>query len=307
MHSLPNAPLSARFLPGINRMKSFMLFVSLMLFALGFSGCGESARANNDASSNAKNDAPKDMLSTIKERKEVRVGVVANNQPFSYQIGKEWTGFDIEIAQGIANNLGIEKVTFVPVTLDTRSDAVVNGQVDMVVASMTITRYRERRVDFSLPYFQDGQALLVPTSSPIKSYIDLNGKKVGAVKGSTSSFYMKQINPDATVKTYPDNAALLVALAAGEIDALTGDYLVLLGMRVNAKNAADLRIAGDRMTVEPYGIAVAQNQSAWRNAINHALIALWEKQDWHASADTWFGRGSKYASPINFVMPVYPK
>ena len=144
-------------------------------------------------------------------------------------------------------------------------------------------------------------------ASPIKSYLDLNGKKVGAVKGSTASFYMTQINPDATVEKYADNAALLKALEAGEIDAATNDYLVLAGMVTNAADPAALRIAGDRMTAEPYGIAVPQNQSAWRNAINHALLALWESQDWHSSADTWFGPSSKFASPINFVMPVYPK
>jgi polar amino acid transport system substrate-binding protein len=252
-----------------------------------------------------------DILAKVTTAKVVRVGVLANNPPFSFQVGKTWSGFDIEIAQGVANHLGIETVEFVPVTLDQRSPSVVAGTVDMVVASMTITRYRESKssskVDFSLPYFQDGQALLVKAASPIKSYLDLNGKKVGAVKGSTASFYMTQINPDATVVKYADNAALGKALVADEIDAATNDYLVLSGMIASSADPASLRIAGDRMTTEPYGIAVAQNQSAWRNAINHSLLALWESQDWHASADTWFGPTSKYASPINFVMQVYPK
>ncbi|MBA3698304.1 MAG: transporter substrate-binding domain-containing protein [Planctomycetes bacterium] len=252
-----------------------------------------------------------DILAQVTAAKTVRVGVLANNPPFSFQIGQQWAGFDIEIAQGVANHLGIEKVDFVPVALDQRSSSVVNGTVDMVVASMTITRYREskssNKVDFSIPYFQDGQALLVKSASPIKSYLDLNGKKVGAVKGSTASYYMTQINPDATVEKYADNEALLKALEAGEIDAATNDYLVLSGIIANSEDPAAWRIAGDRLTTEPYGIAVAQNQSAWRNAINHALLALWESQDWHASADTWFGATSKYASPINFVMPVYPK
>jgi len=248
-----------------------------------------------------------DVFAQVTVAKTVRVGVLADNPPFSFQVGKTWSGFDIEIAQGVANHLGIEKIEFVPVTLDQRSDAVVAGTVDMVVASMTITRYRERRVDFSIPYFQDGQSLLVKSASPIKSYLDLNGKKVGAVKGSTASFYLKQINPDALVSTFPDNVALLKALTADEIDAATNDYLVLAGMVASAADPASLRIAGDRLTAEPYGIAVAQNQSHWRNAISHALLALWETQDWHASADTWFGPTSKYASPISFVMPVYPK
>lgn len=248
-----------------------------------------------------------DVLAAVRAAKVVRVGTLADNPPFSFQLGGTWTGFDIEIAQGVANHLGIERIEFVPVSLDQRSDSVINGKVDLVVASMTITRYRERRVDFSIPYFQDGQSLLVKAASPIKSYLDLNGKKVGSVKGSTASFYMKQINPDAIVSTYPDNATLAKALENDEIDAATNDLLVLTGMIASSKDPAAWRIAGDRLTAEPYGIAVAPNQSAWRNAINHALIALWETHDWHAAADTWFGPASRYASPITFVMPVYPK
>lgn len=275
-----------------------LLFLAAAIFVLSACTGGDRAAAPTGAN---------DVLAAVKAAKTVRVGVLANNPPFSFQLGQQWAGFDIEIAQGIANHIGIEQVEFVPVALDQRSDSVVAGKVDMVVASMTITRYRERRVDFSIPYFQDGQSLLVKAASPIKSYLDLNGKKVGSVKGSTASFYMKQINPDAVVSTYADNAALFKALESDEIEAATNDQLVLTGMIASSNDPAAWRIAGDRLTAEPYGVAVAQNQSAWRNAINHALLALWETQDWHASADTWFGPTSKYASPINFVMPVYPK
>ena len=177
----------------------------LTILALVLTACGEVNRSAGPS---------KDVLQEVTARKVIRVGVMPNTQPFSYQVGSSWTGFDIEIAQGVANHLGIENVEFVPVNLDQRSDAVINGTVDMIVASMTITRYRERRVDFSIPYFQDGLALLVKSSSPINSYIDLDKKKIGATKGSTSSFYMKQINPDAVVKTYADNAAMHSALDA---------------------------------------------------------------------------------------------
>jgi polar amino acid transport system substrate-binding protein len=278
--------------------KRFPLLL-LAILALALTSCGEANRTVVGA--------PHDVLKEVKARNILRVGVMPNTQPFSYQLGSTWMGFDIEIAQGVANHLKIEKIEFVPVSLDQRSDAVINGTVDMVVASMSITRYRERRVDFSIPYFQDGMALLVKAHSPINSYIDLDKKTIGSTKGSTSSFYMKQVNPDAVVKTCADNSALFAALEAGEVDAITSDYMTLVGMMVNAKDPSSIRIAGNRLTVEPFGIAVAPNQSAWRNAINHALIDLWEKQDWHASADTWFGPDSKYASPINFVMPVYPK
>ncbi len=233
--------------PKVTTMTFRFSLLLLTVVALAMTGCLGGDRTS----------APQggeDVLARVTAAKAVRVGVLANNPPFSYQIGGNWTGFDIEIAQGVAHELGIEKIDFVPLTLDQRGPSIVNGTVDMVVASMTITRYREskssNKVDFSIPYFQDGQALLVKAASPIKSYLDLNGKKVGAVKGSTASFYMTQINPDAEVVKYPDNVALGKALDAGEIDAATNDYLALAGRVANASNPASLRLAGDRMTSE---------------------------------------------------------
>lgn len=252
-----------------------------------------------------------DILARVQKTKVLLVGVLADNPPFSYQVGKTWTGFDIDIAHGVAGGLGIDKleVEFVPLTLAQRLDAAATAKVDMVVASLTATRYREKEkhVDFSLPYFQDGAALLVKAASPIKSYLDVGGKTVGAVKGSTSSYYMKQVNPDAKVDTFADNAALRAALEDGKVDAITNDYITLAGYIANAADPAAYRIAGDRFTVEPFAIGTAQNQSVWRNAINHALIDLWEKGEWQSSADTWFGPKSKYACPVNFVMQVYPR
>jgi polar amino acid transport system substrate-binding protein len=277
--------------------KSILLALAVLMFA----ACdGQSARGTAAG-------AQLDLLAKVQSSKSVRVGVLADNPPFSYQLGKSWVGFDIEIAQGIANNLGIEKLDFVPLSLAQRSDMVVSGGVDLVVASMTVTRYRERRVDFSIPYFQDGAALLVKAASPIRSYLDAGGRTIGAIKGSTGSFYMKQVNPDAKVELFADNAALRAALDEGKVDAIVHDYIILAGMVANAADKTAYRIAGERFTVEPYAIAVPQNQSAWRNAINHALIELWEKGEWQNSAQTWFGPGSKYASPVNFVMQVYPK
>ena len=283
---------------------------SLLAFAILVLGAC-TAETTRSTGGSAPLGAQVDILARVQTSKLLRVGVLADNPPFSYQIGKQWTGFDIDIAQGVASGLGIDKldIEFVPLTLAQRLDRAATGAVDMVVASMTITRYREKEkhVDFSIPYFQDGATLLVKAASPIKGYTDVAGKTVGAVKGSTSSYYMKQVNPDAKVETFADNAALHAALDEGKVDAITNDYLVLVGIVANASDPTVYRIAGERFTVEPYAIGTAQNQSLWRNAINHALIEMWEKGEWHNSAQTWFGPGSKYASPINFVMPVYPR
>jgi polar amino acid transport system substrate-binding protein len=248
-----------------------------------------------------------DLHARIMAGKTVRVGVKTDTAPFGMLVAGNYVGFDIDIAQALADRLGIEHVVFVPVTSGDRSDKLVAGEVDMVVASMTITRYREKRVDFTIPYFQDGQSILVKADSPIHSYLDLGGHTVGCVKGSTSSYYMKQVSPDAKVELFADFPALQAALDGGKVEAITSDLIILAGMVKNAPDPDAYRIAGERFTTEPYGIAVPQNQSAWRNAINHALLELWEEGRYQEIVKTWFGPGKKYQVPVNFAIGVYPK
>jgi polar amino acid transport system substrate-binding protein len=251
--------------------------------------------------------APGSVLQRVTAAKAVRIGVKVDAPPFSVRRGDYFQGFDIDIAEAVMAKLGIEHIDYVPVTTEQRSDALVTGTVDVVVASMTQTRYRERRVDFTIPYFQDGQCLLVRNESPVQTYQDLRGHRIGVEKGSTSSFYIKQVCPDAQVVLYPDATALRQALEDGTEDAITSDLLLLIGLRKQAKIPSAYRITGQRFTTEPYAMAVPQDQSAWRNALNHALLDLWEDGTWQRIANTWFGPSAAYEHRINFAIMPYPK
>ncbi len=248
-----------------------------------------------------------DLLAKVRAAGVMRVGVKADAPPFGMRRGGTLVGFDIDLAHALAARLGVATVELVPVNSDERSDRLVAGELDCVIASMTITRYRERRVDFSIPYFQDGAAFLVKADAPITSYLDLAGRPVACVKGSTSSFYLGQVAPDARRELVPGFADLRQALDAGRVDAVMSDRLLLIGLMQQADAKDRYRIAGANVTVEPYGIAVPQNQSAWRNAINHALCDLWEGGEWKQIADTWFGPGTPYDGQVTFAMPVYPR
>ncbi len=248
-----------------------------------------------------------DDLARVMAAGVVRIGVKADSPPFGVKIAGEYTGFDIDLSQALAKQMGIGQVVFVPVTSANRIIKLLNGEVDMVIATMSITRYREHKVDFAeKPYFQDGQALLVPKDSSIKSYLDLAGKSVGALQGSDSSYYMKQVAPDCSVVKFEDMNALMAALEAGKVDAATSDMLILLGLRKACTNPDQFRLAGRRFTTEPYGIAVRQNQSHWRNAISDAIQTLWEKGRYQAILDSWFGPGTEYEKTVNYAIEPYP-
>ncbi len=289
----------------IARVPTWILACALALLA----GCGgDEGRPAAAAPAAAPPSAPaNDDLARVMAAGVVRIGVKADAPPFGVKVAGEYTGFDIDLAQGLAKQMGIAQVVFVPVTSANRIVKLLNGEVDMVIATMTITRYREHKVDFAeKPYFQDGQALLVAKDSPIKSYLDLAGKNVGAVQGSDSSYYMKQVAPDCAVVKYEDMNAMMQALADGKVDAITSDMLILLGLRKASPEPEKWRIAGRRFTTEPYGIAVRQNQSRWRNAISDAIQTMWEKGRYQAILDSWFGPGTEYEKTVNYAIEPYP-
>jgi len=273
--------------------------LSVLLLAglvLAMTACGGGDRAA----------AAGDDLARVTQAGVLRVGVKADTPPFGFKRGDTLAGFDIDIAHALAQQMGLKDVVFVPVTSANRLAKLQAGEVDCVIASMTITRTRAREVDFTIPYFQDGQALLVKGDSPVRSYLDLSGRKVGAVKGSTSASNMKQVAPDAVVVAFDSFAALLAGLEAGTVDAITSDQLILQALAQGAKTAG-LRIAGDRFSTEPYGIAVRQNQSRLRGALDEALQGIWEKGRWQLIFDTWFGPRAKFHTSSTFAITPYPR
>jgi polar amino acid transport system substrate-binding protein len=248
-------------------------------------------------------DGAPDRLAAAKARGVLTVGVKADAAPFGVQTRTGLSGFDVDIATAVANQLGCE-VRLVPVTSADRIPRLQSGELDLVVATTTITRGRERQVDFSIPYFQDGQALLVRTGSPITGYKDLAGKRVAAVRGSTSVGTLRQVAPEAEVVELGTMTDIKDALLAERVDAITSDGFILMGLRQGEKR---LSFAGPRFSTEPYGIAMAQGQSALRDAVNEALMDLWESGQWRAIYDAWFGPGTAYQADIRFAVPVVPR
>ena len=264
------------------------------------------AACSGGASTRAVASAPATSLDAIKARGELRVAVKADAPPFSSKLGETQVGFDADIAQALAAELGIAKVRFVPVASGERLGVLLRGEVDLAIATMTITRKREQVVDFSIPYFEDGQTFLVPAASSIKHYSELDGKKVGAQVGSTTLANLAQVAPSAIAVPCTNLEEGLAELAAGRIDALSSDSLLLLGLQLDHPELA-LRLLPDRCSSEPYGIAMAENQSDLRDLVNDALMAMWESGQWHTMASTWFGPGAKHATRLDFAMPVVPR
>lgn len=251
----------------------------LAMTLLTLSGCGQSV-------------AKQDVLPRDEQSKQITWGVKSDTRLFGLEnirTGK-LEGFEIDLARAMTKKiLGPNgKCVFVPVTSGTRVPLLKNGNIDAIMATMTITPERQKQVDFTHSYFDAGQSLLVKKGSPIKNIGDLNhpGKIVLGVSGSNSVKNVAKDAPKARVLQLSDYAQAMTALKSKQGDALTTDNGILYGMV--AENPG-YEVVGGNFTKEPYGIAVNKNQARFRNKLNWALQEVEKDGTYNRLLLKWFG------------------
>ncbi|WP_026817952.1 basic amino acid ABC transporter substrate-binding protein [Arthrobacter castelli] len=207
--------------------------------------------------------------------------------PFEFEEGGEYTGFDIEIIRKIASGLDL-KVAIKDVGFEGLQSgaALAAGTCDIGASAMTITKPREENLDFSKPYYDSLQSLLVPKDSDIKTIEDLAGKTVGVQQGTTGENYAQENVPDkATIRSYPSDAELFPALKSGSIDAVLQDLPV--NLRHTEQGA--FTIVQEYDTNEQYGFAVKEEGSeALLKAVNKELAKIRENGTYQKIYDKYF-------------------
>lgn len=249
-----------------------------------------------------------DTIGTIKARGKLIAGVKDTVRPFGFVEEKTGNliGFDCDICRYIAKQLGVD-IEFKPVTSQTRIPTLVQGNVDMLAATMTHTKSRDEEIDYSITYFYDGQKLLVKKTSGIYSYEDLDGKKVGSAKGSTSEQNIARVQPGCTVVSFENYPEAFLALKQGKVEAVTTDSSILLGLQASDENPKDYAIVGDFFSDEPYGLGVPENDSKWRDFVNNSLIEMWNSGEYEKIYNKWFGPDTKYYLPMGKPLDTWPQ
>ena len=236
--------------------------------------------------------AKQDVLTNDKASKTITWGVKADTKLFGLMEVKDnqIKGFDADIATALTKRVLGKNSTakFVQVTSQTRIPLLKNGNIDAIIATMTITPEREKQVDFTNSYFDAGQSLLVKKGSAIKSVKDLNksGTKVLGVTGANSVENIKKAAPKAKVLELSDYAQAMTALKSGQGVALTTDNGILYGM---ASQNPGYEVVGGTFTKEPYGIAVNKGQEPLKKALNKALKEIEADGTYNRILKKWFG------------------
>jgi polar amino acid transport system substrate-binding protein len=200
---------------------------------------------------------------------------VGTDTPFPpFEIGQppNISGYDIDVMNAVAEELGLTP-EYTDTAFDTIFRDVAQGQFDTVAAASTITRGRENAVDFSDPYYEAQQALLVPEDSDIASVEDLGGAIVGTQDGTTGETYANEETDAGEVRGFPEGPDATAALQTGQVDAVIIDQPVAVDAVEKQGNA---EIVEEIQTDELYGFAVAPDNDALREAMNEALATLKE-------------------------------
>ncbi|MCL2471466.1 MAG: ABC transporter substrate-binding protein [Propionibacteriaceae bacterium] len=211
--------------------------------------------------------------------------------PFEYEddtTATGYTGFDVDIMSAIASQLGL-KLSVIDTDFSALQSglALASGSCDVGGSAITITDERKANIDFSDPYYDSLQSLLVPVGSSIKALADTAGKKIGVQTGTTGETYTEQNAPSsASIVTFPSDGEMWPALQAGQVDALLQDYPV---NNQHVKDNSSYVIVEKYQTDEQYGFAVAKGKNpALLAAINSGLADLRSSGDYQTIYDKYF-------------------
>jgi glutamate transport system substrate-binding protein len=272
-----------------------LLGVALTLvLAMALAGCGDDDGGGDGGQANeGASFAEGTTMARLNQAGTVTVGTKFDQPLFGLKnLEGKPEGFDVEIAKLIAGEMGIaaDKVNFIEAVSANREPFIQQDKVDFVVATYTINDKRKQVVDFAGPYYVAGQDIMVAKGNPegIAGPDDLAGKKVCSVTGSTPAENIRTNYPDAKLTEFDVYSKCAEALKNGQVQAVTTDNVILLGLISQDPEAFEL--VGKPFTEEPYGIGLKKGDDQFRTFINDTLQKAFDDGRWLAAWDATAGK-----------------
>ena len=222
------------------------------------------------------------------EAEQVTVASDIAYPPFEFNQDGEPAGFDIDLMNELAERANLE-VEYENVRFDSIIQGLGNNQYDAAISAMTITPEREERIDFSEPYFNADQSLLVQSDSDIQSTDDLADATVGVQIGTTGAEEAQKLREEgkvANVRTFNVVTDAFNALQNGQVDAVINDFPVSADRA--SQSDGELEIVENIPTGEQYGIAFPTD-SDLREPVNEALAEIKADGTYEEIYERWIG------------------
>ncbi|MFA6147898.1 MAG: transporter substrate-binding domain-containing protein [bacterium] len=237
-----------------------------------------------------------DTLDDVRKKGVLVVGVKDSTPPFGYRDNRsgDIIGYDVDIAMAVAKNMDV-RLEIKPVTSSDRIPQLLDGNIDMIAATMSITPDRSKLIDFSSTYFRTTQKFLAKRGT-IRSLKDLVGKKIATARGSTAERNLKVALPGAKVVLYDDYDKAARALYQGKVAALATDEVILAGLLAKAPGKAKYQIPDIGISEELYGLGVRKGSGNFLYQVNSALKDMGTSGEGRRIFVKWFPAGKVASS-----------
>lgn len=209
----------------------------------------------------------------------LRVGVEGAYPPFSYKNSDGSVGgFDIDIANALCDEMGVE-CELVEQEWDGMIPGLLARKFDMIIASMSVTDERKKRVDFSDKYYNTPNSIVVRKGVGLNNLSDLSGKRIGVQRGTTHQCYVEKFLKESALKLYGTQEEVFLDLAAGRLDAQMSDAIQAKESFLSTPAGANFEaMDGDYIDLKCHGIgagvAVRKGEDALVRRINSAISAI---------------------------------
>ncbi|RXT07785.1 transporter substrate-binding domain-containing protein [Ammoniphilus sp. CFH 90114] len=260
-------------------MKKWILagLASVLMFT---AGCSQSTSTGPSEAS---------TLEKIQDKKKIVIGTAPGYMPFEMKDKQgNFIGYDIDLGNAIGESMKVP-VEFKQFEFSGLIPALQTGEIDMIIAGMTIRGDRALAVSFANPYYATGQVLMVPTKdNSTKTWEDLDqpGKKIAVSLGTTGALLAKQLFKQATVVDFDDFPTAGMAMIQGQADGIVYDEP---GVRIfTAMNKDSVKGIYELISTENLGIAVRHNDLATVQWLNSFLEAYRNSPTELASREKWF-------------------
>ncbi len=223
-------------------------------------------------------------------RGPLRVGTESSYAPFEFTQDGKLVGFDIDLAEAVAQELGYE-IEWVQMPFDGLIPAMLTSQVDMAVASFTVTEERAKRVNFSAPYYRSGITFVVRSSDATKYQAGaeaLKGQQLCAQLGSVSAMKAETLSP-GKVTTFNDAYAGYLELKQGGCEAMVNDRPVNQYFMKTSKGAEGLVELTQVLDAEDMAMVIPKSNEELLAQVNQALESLKAKGIYDELYTKWFG------------------
>ncbi len=252
--------------------KVITLAMAAVLGAALLTGCGSSSNDTQEAPAEGSTAAAvESTVPTVTEGKLI-MATNAYFPPYEYYENNEIVGIDAEIAEAIADKLGLE-VEIQDMEFDSIITAVATGKADIGLAGMTVTPERAKNINFSDTYATGIQSVIVTEDSDIQSIDDLAGKKIGVQLSTTGDIKASEQFGEENVEKFNKGNDAVMALSQGKIDAVIIDNQPALSY---VASTAGLKILDTQYAEEEYAACISKDNDALLEAVNGALAELKE-------------------------------